>query len=113
MSESSLLCILDDGSKVFFIGIDKDMTAGLFKRKIKEENPDDFRDFHAAALTLYEINVPLAQDKEHLEAVRIICQDLDNREPLEESAKVSDIIEDPTRIQIIVKRPEPSESFSS
>ena len=114
MSESSLLlCILDDGSKIFSVHIDQDTTAGLLKRKMKEESPYDFRDVHAAALTLYEINVRLAQDKGHLEVVRAICQDLDNREPLEESTKMSDIIEDPTRLQVFVKRPEAGESSSS
>ena len=83
------------------------------KRKMKEENPYDFRDVHAAALTLYEISIRLAQDKGHLEAVRTIYQNLDNREPLEESTKMSDIIEDPTRLQVFVKRPEAGESFSS
>jgi hypothetical protein len=88
MSEYTLWCIIADSWRPFPVKIDGTETARALKAAIKDK---ELLACDVDALVLYQINVRFTMDRQHLEKVYDICQDLGKRESLKPWGKLSNL----------------------
>lgn len=102
-----LLCIVP-GSNIFSVNIDNNKIVDELKKKIKEAKAPELDTLAADALTLYQINVVASNEKEYLEQVKVLAQNLSTLNKLNLFDSLDKVFPSgplESRIQILVEVP--------